>query len=72
MIVLLLLCLPWVAPNAPNTLIYVKGNFCANGTRRRRSAYPFKRGYLVRLRHSKLTTKDDGEPWYPSDQRERN
>jgi hypothetical protein len=34
--------------------------------------YPFKRGYLVRLRRSKLTTKDDGEPWYPGDQRERN
>jgi hypothetical protein len=34
--------------------------------------YPFKRGYLVRLRRSKLTTKDDGEPWYSGDQRDRN
>jgi len=34
--------------------------------------YPFKRGYLVRLRRTKLTTKDDGEPWYPGDQRDRN
>jgi len=36
------------------------------------SAYPYKRGYLVRLRRSKLTTKDDGEPWFPGDQRDRN
>jgi hypothetical protein len=34
--------------------------------------YPFKRGHLVRLRRSKVTTKDDGEPWYPGDQRDRN
>ena len=31
--------------------------------------YPYKRGHLVRLRRSKVTTKDDGEPWYPGDQR---
>ena len=28
-------------------------------------------GHLVRLRRSKVTTKDDGEPWYPGDQRGR-
>jgi hypothetical protein len=33
--------------------------------------YPYKRGHLVRLRRSKVTTKDDGEPWYPGDQRDR-
>jgi hypothetical protein len=33
--------------------------------------YPYKRGHLVRLRRSKVTTKDDGEPWYPGDQRSR-
>ena len=32
--------------------------------------YPF--GHLVRLRRSKITTKDNGEPWYPRNQRERN
>ena len=34
--------------------------------------YPHKRGHLVRLRRSTLTTKDDGGPWYPGDQRDRN
>ena len=34
--------------------------------------YPYKRGHLVRLRRSKVTTKDDGEPRYPGDQRDRN
>ena len=34
--------------------------------------YAYKRGHLVRLRRSKVTTKDDGEPWYPDDQRDRN
>ena len=34
--------------------------------------YPFRCGHLVRLRRSKVTTKDDGEPWYPGDQRDRN
>ena len=34
--------------------------------------YAFKRGHLVRLRRSKVTTKDDGEPWFPGDQRDRN
>jgi hypothetical protein len=33
--------------------------------------YPYKRGHLVRLRRSKVTTKDDGEPWYPGEQRDR-
>jgi hypothetical protein len=28
--------------------------------------YPYKRGHLVRLRRSKVTTKNDGEPWYRS------
>ena len=32
--------------------------------------YPYKRGHLV-LRRSKVTTKDDGDPWYPGDQRDR-
>jgi hypothetical protein len=34
--------------------------------------YSCKRGHLGRLRRSKVTTKDDGEPWYPGDQRDRN
>ena len=34
--------------------------------------YPYKRLHLVRLRRSTLTTKDDGGPWYPGDQRDRN
>ena len=34
--------------------------------------YSYKRGHLVRLRRSKVTIKDDGEPWYPGDQRDRN
>ena len=34
--------------------------------------YAYKRGQLVRLRRSKVTTKDDGEPWYPGDQRDGN
>ena len=34
--------------------------------------YPYKRSHLVRLRRSKVTTKDDGELWYPGDQREPN
>ena len=28
--------------------------------------------HLVRLRRSKVTTKDNGEPWYPGDHRDRN
>jgi hypothetical protein len=32
--------------------------------------YPYKRGNIVRLRPDRLTTKNDGEPWYPGDQRE--
>ena len=28
--------------------------------------------HLGRLRRSKVTTKDDGEPWYPGDHRDRN
>ena len=34
--------------------------------------YAYKRGHLVRLRRNKVTTKDDGEPWYPGDRRDRN
>lgn len=34
--------------------------------------YAYKRGHLVRLRQSPITTKNDGEPWYPGDQRDRN
>jgi len=34
--------------------------------------FAYKRGHLVRLRRSKVTTKDDGEPWYPGDPRDRN
>ena len=37
-----------------------------------RRGYPYKRGHLVRLRRAKVTTKDDGEAWYPGDQRDRN
>ncbi|MGE9010478.1 hypothetical protein ACO2JO_17970 [Leptospira interrogans] len=34
--------------------------------------YSYKRGHLVRLRRSPITTKNDGEPWYPGGQRDRN
>jgi hypothetical protein len=34
--------------------------------------YPYKRGYLVRLRRTNITTAQDGESWYPGDQRDRN
>jgi hypothetical protein len=34
--------------------------------------YNFNRGRLVRLHRTNITTKNDGEPWYPGDQRDRN
>jgi hypothetical protein len=43
----------------------------AGGACSEQRGYPYKRGHLVRLRRSKVTTKDDGEPWYPGDQRDR-
>ena len=39
-------------------------------SRARSNAATYKRGHLVRLRRSTLTTKDDGGPWYPGDQRD--
>jgi hypothetical protein len=33
--------------------------------------YPYKRGHLVRLRRSNITTAEDGESWYPGEQRGR-
>ena len=32
--------------------------------------YPYKRGHLVRLRKTNITTAEDSEPWYPDDQRD--
>lgn len=33
--------------------------------------YSYKRGHLVRLRRTDVTTKNDSEPWHPGDQREQ-
>jgi len=33
--------------------------------------YPYKRGHLVRLRKTNITTAEDGETWYSGEQRDR-
>jgi hypothetical protein len=33
--------------------------------------YAYKRGHLVRLRRTNITTAEDGETWYPGEQRDR-